>query len=267
MSSLSRKLSNFSTRRQSNRSELSAIESTEPDDTTHTLPDLPPEIWLLILECMPFDTLWLLRSTARPWNTIALSRAWELVSNSNLCVVTHNQIPTRGQPVRHHLTHLVPTDLNRVQMNRRLSVPDTIRLSTRTTIIWHAIDQSPLPTDLQNNFQPQLLSISFGDLCGTYPMIKARRHYSRFCDFARSEIWFIKSRPSKMSKFLSKSNIDTRRIPRTLEWNITYISDFSLPPPGLDLYRAYQIQQVMLVEVSLPLIQIVCAYIDALRHS
>jgi hypothetical protein len=148
-------------------------------------------------------------------------------------------------------------------MNRRLSVPDTIRLSTRKTINWHIINPSPLPTDLQNNFQPKLLSISFGELCGTYPMIKARRHYNRFCDFARSEIWFIKPRPSKMSKFLSKSNVDTRR---SLEWNITYISDFSLPP-GMDLYRAYQIQQVMLVEVSLPLIQIVCTYIDALRHS
>jgi len=166
---------------------------------------------------------------------------------------------------------LVATDLCGAPLHRPLSPFEAYNLSNRATITWRPTQEAPLPPGLRSSYSPFCLYAIFGgrpDLRCGYRLDKLRRHYGPFRDAQRHETWYKKSRPRKIQKLLSTGDQDSpfHVAPRRLDWKLKYISEFAFLTDRAGM-NALQMKKLVLVEVSLPLYQIVCAWIDALRHA
>src|SRR5208282_1498092 len=91
----SRRLSTLSIRKQpiSNSSHPSLIAPSQTSQTADydpdsTLPIIPPELWLQIIDFLPLETLWFIRRTCQLFNLLALVRAWELIGETEIGVRT-----------------------------------------------------------------------------------------------------------------------------------------------------------------------------------
>ena len=271
MPSLSRMLTNFSVpfqgKTQSSSSPRDPRTSTIDDEPNETLPFLPPEVWALILEDIPFERLWLLRGTARMWNSIALSRLWDLIPYIRMYVTTD-----RGQDDHNDTIELDPADVDGIQRNSNRNNLDR-RLFPQMTITWKASCcwrvRSP-----HYNYRPIEIFVRFAATGRkSYSMTKARCHNGPFHDSRRSETWYRNARPdkekssaNKISRLLSKSNhshTDAPRHhkPRKLTWKIKYVSEFAAAP-GPEGDNVYRLDLLWLREVTLPVFQLACVYID-----
>jgi hypothetical protein len=237
------------------------------DEPNETLPFLPPEVWALILEDIPFERLWLLRGTARMWDSIALSRLWDLIPCIRMYVTTD-----RGQDDHNDTIELGPADVDAMQWNSNRNNLDR-RLFPQMTITWKASCcwrvQSP-----HYSYRPIEIFVRFAATGRkSYSMTKARCHNGPFHDSRRSETWYRNARPdkekpsaNKISRLFSKSNhshTDTPRNqkPRKLTWKIKYVSEFAAGP-GPEGDNVYRLDLLWLREVTLPVFQLACVYID-----
>jgi hypothetical protein len=269
MSSLSRILTNLSVPFQG-KAHLSSPRDPRTstiDELNDTLPFLPSEVWALILEDIPFERLWLLRGTTRMWNTIALSRLWDLIPRIRLYVTTN-----RGQDDHNSTIEPGPAELDGIPWNSNRNNLDS-RLFPQMTITWKVLCcwrvRSP-----RYSYRPDEIFVRFAATGRkSYYMTKARCHNGPFRDSRRSETWFRNPHPDKeksssntISRLLSKpshSHKDASRNhkPRKLAWKIKYVSEFS-SAPGPEGDNVYRLDMLWLREVTLPVFQLACVYID-----
>ena len=249
----------------------------EPEAVTQPKsPPLPPEIWTDIVHFIPFEQLWLVRGTARLWNWVALIRAWHLIVNSEIGVYTF--FDSEYAP----LSYLTPSpELLRpsipapIQSNIIPAIEDA-NIPTLNTVVWRVAEPKGTSCEgLRFSYYPVKLEICFnGDIGGKFDVRDSSLTKGPHKDLARMETWTGQKKPAikKLTKkiFTLKRDSASRTTRKFIEgggrpdWVFKYYAQYNI---GLndDMQPAMQLKTLTMLEVSLPLSQVVRVWIDGLE--
>ena len=247
-----------------------------PDVPPSNLQVLPPEIWLQILEFVPFERLWFLRGTCWLFNKLALVRAWQTIRDSEIGVKTsYNSEHEPLSYVSESSELLSPALPQSILSDLRGTVIDDPVFTNTTMARWHVKAEHPADCEqLRMSYNPFMVEIRFGSFEARYYIYRPRPTYGRLQDFARMETWSTvsntKPRSGKVTKLFSSKSGTKDRNPiykgLTPLWGVQYMAKYG--HGRNDEGRVVsQLVKVTLLEVSLPVTQVVCTFIDALNHS
>lgn len=240
-------------------------ETTVPSES---LPILPPEIILQILEALPFKSLWFLRGTCQHWNSLAIARAWNFVSVTKMYATTIIQLPWIGDNVDFQnwydtLLPVVPTAMNLIQP---ILLKDDLSCNNTKVVIWRPRKPTPSHTSgVTFTYLPSDIRISIPQMSTQmYPLNDTHVSYCSFKDRVRTEMWTnIKRKPPKVTTLFARKGIGQRRktveasaTKPELEWSMKYVGEYIMGPREGHSFR-YQLGKLVLHEVSLPLYQVV----------
>jgi F-box domain len=233
-------------------------------------PPLPPEVWIHIIDFLPFEILWALRRTSKLWNSLALVRVWHLVRDSEVAIWTYFDSEHKPlsylTPIPQLLRPLIPEEL---QSNHALRIAPGLSLPDRVT--WRVCEDLTTDCDsgLRFSYHPRNLEICFPDaVSAAYNIQTATRTNGRYSNLARTEQWEGTKFPktSKFSKFFwrkrSESSASIRKGPQP-EWVVQYRAQYTIDADD-EGKLAVQLCELTLQEVSLPVLQIVRVWTDGL---
>jgi hypothetical protein len=268
MSPFSKKLRNLLIRKHSIVQEPTApIQEPPrtPEIPTPTLPILPPEILLQIIELLPFKSLWFIRGTCQHWNSLAFAQAWQIISKTFLVLDTTLLISGHGPSMR--LEHLFPINPDQTQQSSHPWLDLNKSYPTNTTIAtWRVKMENPfIGGDLTYSYKPSLLHVlpRPPGAISAYEMESMSVSQGRLGNFRRMETWSTTKRRSSIATLFSRKGSVQQSLvkdgptdPR-LDWSIQYLGEYKMDP--LDQYPPmYRLRKLTLLQVSLPISQLVC---------
>lgn len=282
--SVSRRLSILSPRKRADYNESLPPRIEAPQSSLvaefppRDLPVIPPELWLQIIDFLPFESLWLVRRTCRLFQFLALVRAWELIRDTEVGVRTY--FDSQHDPLSYIsaapqlLSPSIPKSLS-MDLHRTAIDDPVIRDSRKAT--WRVVEERQCDCQgLRFSYRPYTVEILFpSNIRAGYNVERPKQVCGPMKDLIRIESWSIGSNPtsnsSKFAKFFSKSDrYGSSPWPRykgpTPEWNMDYVAEYGLGRND-DGELVHQLEQLMLREVTLPVTQVVCTFIDALKYS
>jgi hypothetical protein len=281
-----RRLSTLSVRKQpiSNSSHPSLVNPSQTSQTTdydpdNTLPIIPPELWLQIIDFLPLESLWFIRGTCQLFNLLALVRAWEMIRETEVGVRTF--FDSEHEPLSYItlspelLSPSIPKSLSLNVQRQSIEYPGVKNIKRAT---WRVVNENHCDCDdMRMSYRPFTVEIRFAsNIRAGYQLKRPELERGAQKDMIRVERWSVghnsKSKQSKFSKlFLSKNN-DRTQSPWSLyqgvtpEWSMEYMARYGVGRSD-DGKLVNQLVTVTLREVSLPISQIVCTLIDALKYS
>jgi len=241
------------------------------------LPVIPPEIWLQILNFVPLEILWFIRPTCRLFNKLAIVRAWQTIRSTEVGVRTF--FDSEHEPLSYVSPTseiLYPSLPQRISLDIRGTVIDDPGFINTTVATWHvSTELASHCEELRMSYRPLIVEIHFGSYGAGYQIERPQAMHGPLKDFARQENWTTasntKSRSPKFAKLFSfKSSSRTQvRWPiykgSTPRWNIKYKAKYGYGRND-DGRVVSQLVNLTLLEVSLPVTQVVCTLIDALKY-
>jgi hypothetical protein len=228
------------------------------------MPIVPPEIWLQIIDFIPFETLWVARRTSRLWNSQAILRAWEMIMGTELGVQTY--IENEHKPLSflqafpEPLRLVIPEDL---KIKRQVTDP----MSTLPSYVkWFVKERFILDGhDLRFSYYPAILTVKFGETQVVYNPNKPICVKGKLDDLSRKELW-RSSRTSSGAKLVRKwsrngSSSATKNLGAMPDWSFLYIGIYTLAPDEGRL--VWQLDKITLQEVTLPVYHIISVWLAA----
>jgi hypothetical protein len=282
----SRRLSTLSIRKQpiSNSSHSSPVDPVQTSQTTdydldNTLPIIPPELWLQIIEFLPLESLWFIRGTCQLFNLLALVRAWETIRETEVGVRTF--FDSEHEPLSHVsltpelLSPSLPKSLSLNVQRQNIEYPEIKNVRKAT---WRVVNENHCNyEDMRMSYRPFTVEIRFpSNIRAGYQLKRPELERGAPKDTIRAERWSVghnsKSNQSKLLKLFSSKNNVRMQSPwplyqgATPEWSVGYVAEYGVGRND-EGKLVHQLVTVTLREVSLPISQIVCTLIDALKYS
>lgn len=242
---------------------------------------IPPEIWLQILDFVPFETLWFLRLTCQLFNKLAIVRAWQVIRDTKVGVRTF--FDSEHDPLSYVSATselLYPVLPQNISSDIKGTIIDDPVFVNTTMVTWRVSTEQPTDCeDMRMSYRPLIVEIRFGTSTAGYRIERPQPMHGPFKDLSRKENWTAvsdrKSDPKFRSAKLGKIFSSKSRSRSHLHWPIYK----GLPPRWIVQYLAKyghgrndngqlvsQLVALTLIEVSLPVTQVVCTLIDALKY-
>ena len=251
--------------------------SQQSDLMPSNLRVIPPEIWLQILDFVPLEILWFLRPTCRLFNKLAIARAWQTIRGTEVGVRTF--FDSEHEPLSYlsstaELLH--PSLPQSISLDIRGKIFDDPVFINTTVATWRVSTEHPSDCEeLRMSYRPLIVEIHFGAYTAGYSIDRPQPTYGRLEDFTRKEIWAsglsTKSRSTKFAKLFSSKSSRRTQFPwpiykgLTPRWSIKYMAKYGYGRND-DGQVVSQLVNLTLLEVSLPVVQVVCTLIDALKY-
>jgi hypothetical protein len=283
--SVTRRFSKFTSKKQTEQIDSKSL-SIETSQSTLVveypvlnLPVIPPELWLQIVNFIPLEDLWFIRGTCRLFNTLALVRVWEMIRDSEVGVQTffdseHEPLSYTGIPEIY--SPVVPKSLMIDPRLRRTAIDDPAITAVKKATWRVTEEQGRDCEDLRFSYRPVSLEIRFASsIKAGYKLEQPIRKCGLFNELIRVETWSNLNnsivKPGKFMKRFSK-RADRTQSPWPVykgpqpEWNVIYMAEYELGRNDEGMWQ-HQLKELTHREVSLPIPQIVGAFIDALKYN
>jgi hypothetical protein len=246
--------------------------------TSSNVRALPPEIWLQIIQFVPLLDLWFLRPTCHLFNKLAIVRVWHLLRDTEVGVRTY--FKSEHDPLSHEsgsselLYPALPQNLS-TDISGTI-IDDPFFLNT-TNATWRvSTERSSDCEQLRMSYRPFLVEIRFGSHGAGYHIEKPQPVRGKIKDFSRNEAWSVtpdsKSRSPKFAKLFSSKSSRRSQVPwpvykgATPQWIVKYVANYGYGRND-EGKLVLELVKVTLLEVSLPVSQVVSTFIDALKYS
>jgi len=272
---------------------LETLSTGAATPSIHNLPHLAPEIWLQIVDLLPLEAIWPLRRTNRLFNAVAIYKAWQVFCTTEVGVRTY--FDSEHEPLSHLspspeiLTPIIPpvlSDLERDLRKEGKAIDDPFFRKTKR-VTWTVKQELRSDCDdLRFTYRPFSIEITFSPtsvrrLRAGYKLEKPAHTKVPLQDFIKKEIWSVtEGKRGRKNSSASKSKFKLFRRGSgqkgfgaqwpvykgaPLQWGLSYVGEYGL---GINDNGnlAHQLDKLILKEVSLPVGQVVCALIDALKY-
>jgi F-box-like len=236
---------------------------------------LPPEILLQIVEQLPLASLWSIRGTCRQWNTLALNEAWKAISKPTLVLDTnlHDPIDRTWSILTNSLSLVGPEQQHSPSVSPQSPKKGPLTTTRATWRVKQGNTFSPRGREVPYTYEPGFLQVLPGPhLPGPqgniteFSMEKLSVSYGRLKEFKRIESWTSNAkRRSNFTALFSKKGGQKSKEQKgpadhRLDWSITYLVEYHMDSIG-QYPPVYRLRKLTLLEVSVPISQIVCSYL------
>jgi len=257
---------------------------SQPPQQTNVPPSnirvIPPEIWLQILDFVPLEILWFLRPTCQLFNKLAIVRAWQTIRGTEVGVRTF--FDSEHEPLSYLSAAselLYPALPESISLDIKGTIIDDPVFINTTVVTWRVSTEQPSDcAELRMSYRPSIVEIRFGSYAAGYPIERSQPMHGPYKDFSRKETWVaisnaksnIKSRSTKFGKIFSLKSRN-RKDPHwpiykgpTPQWTVKYTAKYGYGRDDNGQIVS-QLVALTLLEVSIPVTQVVCTLIDALK--